>query len=851
MPSNSNTNDIDLAGMWQLSRPDGPETCALTLPGDVHSALIAAGLIPDPYVGRNEYDVRWVAEHAWVATRTFDLPDLDSDGWYLDIDGLDTVADVRVNGQLVLSAENCFRRYRPDVSRALHLGRNEVTITFHANVKAAAERQAKQPFYVPYAAQNCPIPHGNMLRKPACHFGWDWNLAICPFGLYGKIVVRRLKQVRIEHIQHRVQHNSDGSVFVIVLLELHGTEEGQSVSATVTFAGQTQSVEVEIETDFVRWSVPFKLEAPKLWWPAGQGDQHLYDLTVEVDGQVEHRKIGLRTIELLTDKDSDGTGSRFAFRVNGREIFAKGANWIPADALPSRATPELTEKLLRAAVDANMNMIRVWGGGFYEQDWFYDLCDRLGLMVWQDFMFSCNLYPSTPEFLAEVKLEVDYQVRRLDHHACIALWCGDNELVGALTWFKESRENRDRYLVSYDRLNRTIETAMRAAAPQANWWPSSPSSGPLNFGDAWHDDRSGDMHFWSVWHEGKDFEHYRDVKPRFCSEFGFQSFPSLAIAKQFATSADDLNIASPVMESHQKNAGGNARIAETMFRNFRFPMDFGNFVYLSQVQQGLAMRTAVEYWRSLKPHCMGTLYWQLNDTWPGASWSGLDHGGGWKAMHYMARRFYAPVAVFAIPDKATGDIAIMAVNDTGADVAVDVAQFWMTPAGARTDLPAQSGLVPPNRSVELGRIAAADIRHDAILFVEPRTEAGKLARLHCAPVPYKSLSMQPPAFGEGTQCSSSASTRASTPQKPNVAEDEHSVPVSAGALNVTITARQLALYVVAEVGVAGQWSDNVIDLLPDETVTITFTPDDPARLDEAAASLIIRDLYSSAATKKD
>ncbi|OWK23788.1 hypothetical protein AJ87_30055 [Rhizobium yanglingense] len=262
-----------------------------------------------------------------------------------------------------------------------------------------------------------------------------------------------------------------------------------------------------------------------------------------------------------------------------------------------------------------MNMIRVWGGGFYEHDWFYDLCDRLGLMVWQDFMFACNLYPSTEDFLDDVALEVDYQVKRLASHPSIALWCGDNELVGALTWFDESKRDRDRYLVSYDRLNRTIEQAMKKAAPGAIWWPSSPASGYLDFGDAWHADGSGDMHYWSVWHENKSFDNYRSVRPRFCSEFGFQSYTSLPVIKTYADKRD-LNIASPVMELHQKNAGGNERIAGTMFRYFRFPKDFPNFVYLSQIQQGLAIKTAVEYWRSLKPHCMGTIYWQLNDTWP-------------------------------------------------------------------------------------------------------------------------------------------------------------------------------------------------------------------------------------------
>ena len=443
----------------------------------------------------------------------------------------------------------------------------------------------------------------------------------------------------------------------------------------------------------------FEITKPNLWWPAGSGKQHLYDLAVVTRTETIRRRVGLRHVELITTPDA--VGARFAFRVNGCEIFCRGANWIPADALPSAATPELTAKLLRAAVAANMNMVRVWGGGFYEQDFFYDLCDELGIMVWQDFMFACCLYPTTPQFLNEVRAEVDYQVRRLAHHASVVLWCGDNELLGALTWFKESRDNRDRYLVNYDRLNRAIEETMKAADATAIWWPSSPSPGLMSFGDAWHDDRSGDMHFWSVWHEGRSFEHYRDVKPRFCSEFGFQSFPSMATIKTFAEPGD-MNIASPVMESHQKNAGGNARIAETMFRYFRFPTRFADFVYVSQIQQGLAMRTAVEYWRTLKPHCMGTLYWQLNDTWPVASWSGLDHGGGWKALHYMARRFFEPVAVFAVP--VGDDIVLTGVNDTREDVVVTVKYFAVSVSGARIDLGEKAATLPTDTSIELVRL---------------------------------------------------------------------------------------------------------------------------------------------------
>ena len=810
-------HELSFAGVWRITTADGRHAADYPVPGDVHSALAAAGIIAHPYKGRNEYAARWVAEEDWIARRSFDC---DGKGnWYLDIDYLDCVADVLLNGNIVVSAANSFLRYRPIVSGLLRAGQNDIEIRFHSNVKRAAELQASQPFYVPYALQNCPIPHGNMLRKPACDFGWDWNIALCPFGLYGRIALRRLQPALIEEVRVRQSHNADGSVDVEIMVDCFSTGE-RPVTCTITFDGETRQAADAGEADIQSQVTTFHIDNPKLWWPAGSGEQHLYDLEVRCSDQIETRRIGLRKIELVTAPDE--AGARFAFKVNGREIFCKGANWIPADALPSAATPQRTEKLLRSAAAANMNMIRVWGGGRYEFDHFYDLCDELGLMVWQDFMFSCNLYPSTDDFLAEVKLEVDYQVRRLQHHASIALWCGDNELIGALGWFEESRKNRDRYLVSYDRLNRVVEGAMRAADETAIWWPSSPSPGILSFGDAWHDDRSGDMHFWSVWHEGKSFEHYRDVKPRFCSEFGFQSFPPLSTVKRFAETADDLNISSAVMESHQKNSGGNARIAETMFRHFRFPMDFGNFCYLSQVQQGLAIRTAVEYWRSLKPHCMGTLYWQLNDTWPVASWSSLDHGGGWKALHYMARRFFAPLCVFAIPEKNGNSMRIVATNDGAMDATVDITLSSIAPDGVITDLPPIHGTIPVDRSATLGHVTPRDAE---VLFFSWRDAQGNILRNHATHQPYKSLALKPSRL-------------------------RHVVSKEGMALRIDINTDALSLYVMAESDVEGNFSDNVVDILPGETATLVFTPDDPAQLDAAWQSLVIRDLYSSSSSMK-
>jgi beta-mannosidase len=445
-------------------------------------------------------------------------------------------------------------------------------------------------------------------------------------------------------------------------------------------------------------------------------------------------------------------------------------------------------------------MIRVWGGGRYEPDWFYDLCDELGLMVWQDFMFACHLYPSTPGFLAEVDAEVRGNVLRLNHHPSIALWCGDNELVGALSWFEESRVDRDRYLVSYDRLNRTVEDALKATLPSANWWPSSPSPGPLSFGDAWHDDSHGDMHFWSVWHEGRDFEHYRDVSPRFCSEFGFQSYPSMDVVRTFAEPAD-WNIASPVLESHQKNKG----------RYFRFPTGFENFVYLSQVQQALAMQTAVDHWRGLKPHCMGTLYWQLNDTWPCASWSSLDYGGGWKLLHHVARRFYAPLRAMVMPRK--DGFLFRAVNDGRAETTVTLEVFAVDVAGATRRLAKATKMVGLDLPAEMAHVPSDSVGAHEMLLYRWSDAAGNGGEEHFAQRPYKTYDLRQPDI---------------------VTELE---PARDG-WSVRLTSEALALFVSIETA-NGRLSDNCVTLVPGASRTLHL------KTGEDVPILKVRDLYAA------
>ncbi len=799
---------LDLSGTWSLSlaehdRANAPiaiEPLPWNLPGDALSALYEAGLIPDPYWGENELQVRWVAELDWVARRTFHLDQTDLD---LVLSELDTVAEVRINNTLVLSTANSFRRYRVDASPVLRKGENEIEILFRSNVRAGIAAQKAQPFHIPQT-QNCPIPDGNMLRKVHCDYGWDWNLAVMPFGLYGTLALEPHLPVRIEDFELQQVH-TDSQVKLTVTAHVF-SRKAQTLTWAVDLGEGAVEQSVEVAAGPAALEAELVVKHPRLWWPNGSGPQNLYTLRIQVEEALLEKQIGLRSLEHAVEPDASGMG--FKFRINGQDLFCKGANWIPADALPSRITPEKTRALLQSAVDAHMNMLRIWGGGRYEPDWFYELCDELGILIWQDFMFSCSLYPSTPEFLQEVDLEVRDVVRRLNWHPSLALWCGDNELIGALLWYPESQQNRDRYLVNYDRLNRTIEAALHETAPDAPWWPSSPSPGYLNFGDAWHDDRSGDMHFWSVWHEGRDFDHYRDVAPRFCSEFGFQSYPSMSVIRTFADPAD-WNIAAPVFESHQKNAGGNARIAETMFRYFRWPARFEDFVWLSQIQQALAIKTAVTHWRGLRPHCMGTLYWQLNDTWPVCSWSSLDYGGGWKMLHYLARNFFAPQTVVAAPQDDC--IHLKGVNDLPEPTTFAVTAKAATPHGQIRSLGHVTVQVGEQAEVLLS-IPRSELHPDELVLFQWETSTGAQGSDHFAPRPYKAYALQP-----------------------------SNLTLEHAGNRLKVTAERLALFVSLEANVPGRFSRNAFMLLPGESAEVFFDPEDL----EAAPAFTLRDLYSA------
>lgn len=656
---------VILTDGWELVRESSGEAYPARLPCDTFSCLLENGVIPDPYSERNELEVQWVGRENWIFRTSFSIEKnfLNGRFVFLFLDFADTFADVVLNDVSIGRTGNMFRRYRFRADEYLAEGRNTIEIRFESSEKEALERLNRLPYPIPHTVYPVQAMGRNLIRKAQCHAGWDWGPCLMVSGIYEDL---RLISTPCEFIEYvHTDFTKNGNQWdLAVSIELY-TECGGTIGINAECAGSGASMSIELRPGLQTAVAHLTVDNPELWWPAGFGDQTRYELKVKTDHDEYIRKVGFRTIEVLTEEDDHGRG--MVFRVNGKDIFCKGSNWIPMDAMPGRYSSSRYEELLQSAVDANMNMLRVWGGGHYEHDYFYETCDRLGIMIWQDFMFSCALYPSDSEFLEEVREEVSFQVKRLKDHPCIALWCGNNEDVGALTWFEESRINRDRYIIDYDRLNEgVIGRTVKALDPNRRWWPSSPSAGENDFSDCWHDDTKGDMHYWSVWHEGKPFESYYDVTPRFCSEFGFQSLPSAALARSFSPH-EQLNITSPVMEHHQKNEMGNAIIIASISRYFRFPSGFEETIYLSQIQQAMAIQTAVEYWRSRRPVCMGSLYWQFNDNWPVASWSSIEYGGRWKPLLYSARRFYAPQHLCII-HRPEGRVSFYGLNDGFTDL---------------------------------------------------------------------------------------------------------------------------------------------------------------------------------------
>ncbi|MBQ4514317.1 MAG: glycoside hydrolase family 2 protein [Anaerolineaceae bacterium] len=628
---------FSLNGKWQLQSDWLDSSIKAEVPGSVYSDLLNTGKIPDPFWRDNEMKVLPLMEHDYSYSRSFTVPNdiLTKEHIYLRCYGLDTLASIKLNGDWIGKADNMHRTWLFDVKPFLNAGENELSITFFSPTKFIREAYAAHRLEGSSDAME-GFPY---LRKAHCMFGWDWGPRLPDCGIWRDIELIAWDQARIGDVHIRQQHEP-GRVNLSVRTSLEG-EPGPDSNVHVKIIGPDGEIYTANGTN-----CEISIENPRIWWPAGLGEQPLYQVEVElsfgeVTSDVWSKRIGLRTLSVCREKDPDGKGESFCHIVNGVKVFAMGADYIPEDNLFARRSPDRTHRLLEDARLANMNSIRVWGGGCYPDDWFYDICDELGLLVWQDFMFACAVFELSDEFEQNIRAEAVDNIRRLRHHPSLALWCGNNEMedfVRQETWVTEKKQAAD-YIKMYEYIFPQI---LKQEDPDTFYWPSSPSSGGSFDGP--NDPERGDVHYWAVWHGLKPFTDYRNYLFRYASEFGFQSFPPMATIESF-TEPEDRNPFSYVMEKHQRNASANGRIAEYLSQTYLYPTSFDSFVYASQLLQAQAMQYGVEHWRRHRGHCMGAIVWQLNDIWPVVSWASIDYFGRWKALHYYEKRFFAPVLI--------------------------------------------------------------------------------------------------------------------------------------------------------------------------------------------------------------
>ena len=651
---------IDLNGNWALKDlTDGREYSA-TVPSCNYLDLMRAGAIEDPFVGTNEKKSLWVAEHDWRWTRYFDVDEttLSADRVVLVCRQLDTLATVLVNGETVSTADNCHVAHEFDVKDFLHVGRNVIEIVIASPVR-----------YILGMKKRCGTPSNlngldgiDHIRKPQCHFGWDWGPVLPPSGISGDIRIETRSTAHIKAVRVRQSH-SEGRVTLGVEVTSEKLSAADDVVVRVRLISPNGEESVS-ETAFgEKTEFSFNVENPRLWWVRELSDtdeQPLYKVVAEIVAGAEvvsrkERSTGLRTITLSRGKDS--YGEDFCFVLNGVRVFAKGANMIPTDSFVTRTDSAKLEKLIDACVDANFNMIRIWGGGYYASDELADMCDRKGILLWQDFGFACLIYPFYDEdYLNNVREEVVYNVERLREHPSLALWCGNNELEAmSVNWIARKSDMKWNEQFFYHILPRWVEE-LDGATP---YIPGSPCGNA--FLKNVQSDNIGDTHLWAVWHGLQPLTYYRRRNTRFCSEFGFESIPDPKTVATFA-GPQDLSLSSEVFKAHQKCASGNKKMVYYIASRFRLPDKFADYIYLSQVCQSECVSDAVEHWRRNRGRCNGALYWQLNDCWPVCSWAGIDYEGRLKCLHYRAKHFFAPLSASVYYDKK--GIRVWALNDT-------------------------------------------------------------------------------------------------------------------------------------------------------------------------------------------
>ncbi len=830
-------------GPWSMRAVNGPPGFGVWIPaevpGCVHTDLLRAGKIPEPFYGTNEKALQWIERTDWEYRSTFvaDAALLGRDRIEIVFQGLDTFAEVSVNGARVLSADNMFRSWRADIKPRVVAGSNTVLVHFRSPIAVAKPAYDRLGYTLPAANDQSPEMVSMFARKAPYHYGWDWGPRFVTSGIWRPASVEGWDLARLDDVQVTQRALDDAHAQLVVAAVVTAVRAGPArVTVGLPGGAPLGAAEKVLARGRNEVRLEIVIDKPERWWPNGLGAQKLYTLetSLATDGVTRGRRqtrIGLRTLEVVNRHDAGGKS--FTVVVNGAPVFMKGANWIPADSFVTRVTEAKYRSLLEGAAAANMNMIRVWGGGIYEDDRFYALCDELGLLVWQDFMFACSMYPGDAPFLENVRQEATENVRRLRNHPSLALWAGNNEVEAAWQqwgWpikFHLGKAAQATIWNDYKRVFHEVLPRVVAAEDPGRFYtrstPSANEDGVAPGKMGW-----GDMHYWGVWHAEAPYEAYAANISRFMSEYGFQSFPTLPSVTRFAPPSE-WRIDSPVMLSHQRHPRGNALVRTYMDRDFRVPKDFGAFLYLSQVLQANVIQFGAEAHRRRMPYNMGSLYWQLDDCWPVASWSSIDYYGTWKALQYAARRFFAPVLVSPVDDDGT--LRVYAVSDR------------------RTDLPAHLTLrlVDLDGGGERWRFER-DVTVKA-LTSEPQFSAGKPDILKGVDPSHVVLVAELTAGGVSVSRNLFYFRKTRDLALPSPELAIAVTPHRIGA-TVKVTARRFARAVwLSTPDGEGVFSDNFFDLLPGETATVEWTPAPGARpggaerLSSMLHATTVRDTY--------
>jgi beta-mannosidase len=808
----SNTDRVDLK-----------EWHAAQVPGVVQTDLQHDGLIPDPFSQDNDTRLQWIGLTDWEYRTTFDADAATMSHQHIDLvfDGLDTYAEVYVNDQPVLHADNMFRRWRIPVKSILKAGPNTLRVVFHSPIESMIPKVKALPYILPSVTTNNTGNEENVAtapytRKAPYQYGWDWGPRYVTEGIWQPVRLETWDALRVENFHIRQQSIVKEAATVVAEMEI---EASRPTTAAIEIsyselagaeAARPIRQTVPLDPGINRISIPVRITNYKLWYPLGYGaqDRYRFSAAVRVGKKVEAEaavKTGLRTVELRRQVTPSGKG--FEFVVNGISVFAKGADVIPFDSFPNRVTPQNHRQILEAARDAHMNMVREWGGGYYESDDFYDICDELGILVWQEFIFGGDMVPGGADFTSNVKQEAIEQVTRLSDHPSIVLWCGNNEIeTGWVHWgdrkaFQDAVSPQVREEVWQDYVNLfhgVLSGVVDRYGNSVPYWPSSPSA---NFEDPPDGQTDGDMHYWQVWHALAPIEQYTHQFPRFMSEYGFQSFPEMRTIRSFAR-PDDLDIRSATMQDHQKNHGGNERILTYMLRWYPEPKDFPSFVYLSQVLQAEAIKVGAEHLRRQRPNTMGSLYWQLNDCWPVASWASIDYYGRWKALQYYARRFYDDVIVS--PFEHDGKVDVYVISDKLEPLSAKIHTRLLDFSGKSLSEKTQNAEVPAQSSA----VYAAFDEKELLANADPK----KCFLVFDLEVAGQHVSRNLIFFDTMHNIDLPAAPKIQT-----------SLASSAAGYLVTVSSPVLARSVYLSFGdLDVQFSDNYFDLLPGESVTVNL-----------------------------